>query len=717
MFTPHELQPRSRQLGRIPFPSLTPFAGSTNASLERDLGTPLPIPLATPVVPRQSQAPRLPQPHFKVVNIGEFGTGSPKTGEQVSTGLQRSRLGNLTPNTPASPLLWPSRTPLDNAQRDTPKKSPSLASLPKPSVSLQDSRDRDRGKSGLLSNLHAQSTASRTLHPSQTPASPSLPKAARADPALVNFPISASRDSLWSQLDSAKESTEPAGFDDSALPTPVVLIQKSHSERMRSAAIELRPGARRKPASALLTSADASSPASAQHLQPPAAAGAARSRAGNLWVPMQPAHKRGLQPLGSGKLRVSSSAAPSGRAETEAQAEERPLASHSSEAAPLEPSSSIQQQAPADRHHTKGRGKERLAELHEMLRELGALILPQPLQPMAIEQRYFPAAFCGEGWAREQLAQLHSLQVQAADALAAREEEDQAAQTNGASGVGVSTAAQFEATWKAAVSLSAFTQPAQRLRQLEGLSSSTGSGRRGGPLAAHLDRVESQASCDRFWDESVCMGVVRKEAYAAVFLLILLQFLVVQSSEVEGLRVVSRPGRKLLQCTTEAACRARCPPGNNIIYLAPQDGTSGQCVCICSPTNSPQNSTPNTRSGGLIGSSLGGSGSFAQPLGGGGGGGGSSSAGNGGIGSQSSAGSTNPDSGSGDTSGGTGTVQSVGSGTVTSSASQQGSNLVGSVTSAGSSSDTTTATLVNSATGAGSRGTSTSSSRNPSQSG
>ncbi len=189
----------------------------------------------------------------------------------------------------------------------------------------------------------------------------------------------------------------------------------------------------------------------------------------------------------------------------------------------------------------------------------------------------------------------------------------------------------------------------------------------------------------------------------------------VQSSEVEGLRVVSRPGRKLLQCTTEAACRARCPPGNNIIYLAPQDGTSGQCVCICSPTNSPQNSTPNTRSGGLIGSSLGGTGSFAQPLGGGGGGG--SSAGNGGIGSQSSAGSTNPNSGSGDTSGGTGTVQSVGSGTATSSASQQGSNLVGSVTSAGSSSDTTTATLVNSATGAGSRGTTTSSSRNPSQSG
>ncbi|BDA44350.1 hypothetical protein COCOBI_05-5340 [Coccomyxa sp. Obi] len=228
------------------------------------------------------------------------------------------------------------------------------------------------------------------------------------------------------------------------------------------------------------------------------------------------------------------------------------------------------------------------------------------------------------------------------------------------------------------------------------------------------DRVESQASCDRFWDESGCMGVVRKEPYAAVFLLVLLPFLVIQSSEVEGLRVVSRPGRKLLQCTTEAACRARCPPGNNIIYLAPQDGTSGQCVCICSPTASQQNTTPSTRSGGLIGSSLGGSGSFAQPLSGGGGGG--SSASNGGIatGSQSSAGSTNPDSGSTDSALG-GTVQSVGTGTV-SSASQQGSNLVGTVNSAGSSSETTTANLVNSATGAGSGGT-TRSSRTPSQSG
>lgn len=257
-----------------------------------------------------------------------------------------------------------------------------------------------------------------------------------------------------------------------------------------------------------------------------------------MWVPMQPAQKRGLQPLGSGephvpgcscvsfsqlsmmvrfcygcycvllrqciaqlcilkqghahpmrkvlyqlsafagKLRVSSTAAPSGRAEAGALLEDRPLASHPSEAAPLEASCSVQQQAPGDGHSTKGqraplnshtsddetlscasqqlnltflngqwaiagsvqmmvtvehqmererelhdcagRGKERLAQLQELLRELGALMLPQPLQPMP-EQVPPSAASCGEGWAREHLAQLRSLQVQAADALAARE--------------------------------------------------------------------------------------------------------------------------------------------------------------------------------------------------------------------------------------------------------------------------------------------------------
>ena len=33
---------------------------------------------------------------------------------------------------------------------------------------------------------------------------------------------------------------------------------------------------------------------------------------------------------------------------------------------------------------------------------------------------------------------------------------------------------------------------------------------------------------------------------------------------------IYQPGRKLLQCTTQAACIARCPAGNSPIYLAPQ---------------------------------------------------------------------------------------------------------------------------------------------------
>ena len=67
-----------------------------------------------------------------------------------------------------------------------------------------------------------------------------------------------------------------------------------------------------------------------------------------------------------------------------------------------------------------GGGKERLAQLQEMLSELGALMLPQPLQPLPVWVPP-PAASCGEGWAREQFAQLRSLQVQAADALTTRE--------------------------------------------------------------------------------------------------------------------------------------------------------------------------------------------------------------------------------------------------------------------------------------------------------
>ena len=65
-----------------------------------------------------------------------------------------------------------------------------------------------RGKSGLLTSLHAQSSARRPLQQAQTPLSPSLPKAARADPALVNFAISASREKQGSPLLRAESASE-----------------------------------------------------------------------------------------------------------------------------------------------------------------------------------------------------------------------------------------------------------------------------------------------------------------------------------------------------------------------------------------------------------------------------------------------------------------------------------------------------------------------------
>ena len=38
----------------------------------------------------------------------------------------------------------------------------------------------------------------------------------------------------------------------------------------------------------------------------------------------------------------------------------------------------------------------------------------------------------------------------------------------------------------------------------------------------------------------------------------------------QALQYSYQPGRRLLQCTTQAACIARCPAGNSPIYLAPQ---------------------------------------------------------------------------------------------------------------------------------------------------
>lgn len=75
----------------------------------------------------------------------------------------------------------------------------------------------DRSRGSLLASLHAGSSTRRPLHQSQTPVSPSLAKAARADPALVNFAISMragtvdrQTESVTPALDAAKPSPSPA---------------------------------------------------------------------------------------------------------------------------------------------------------------------------------------------------------------------------------------------------------------------------------------------------------------------------------------------------------------------------------------------------------------------------------------------------------------------------------------------------------------------------
>ncbi|KAK9915921.1 hypothetical protein WJX75_006053 [Coccomyxa subellipsoidea] len=588
-----------------------------------------------------------------------------------------------------------------------------------------------RGKSGLLTSLHAQSRARRPLQQAQTPMSPSLPKAARADPALVNFAISASREKQGSPLLRAESASEIT-VDGSLVQESAHVLQPAMADGDLKATLacgEVQQGAWKRlapAASSPMTSAQSSWLRSSQHAaQPPAASAHSQARSGSAWVPMQPAQRRGLQPLGSGKLRIARATPPS-MPESEVR---QPQSTPASSTALLEASSPDRPAVSSERRSAKVRSKERLEELQEMLRELGGLVLPQPQQPASLqvlEHRPLSASTSDEGWAQERLGRLRDLQAEAAGALAARE-EDRPPLSSGAEELAKALANATPVALRAASS-NTRTQPALRQRPSGSDGGSVG-GHEARP-AAHRARSSVPAAdgaeahgacCDRFWDDSGCMGAVRRERHRLVFVFVILHILFAKGSNLQGVQRIHRPGRKLLQCTTEAACRARCPAGNNVIYLAPQDGTSGQCVCICSPTSSQQNSTPSTRSNsGLIGSS-----SFAQPLAGGGSGGN----GNGGIatGGQTTTGTTSPDSGSTE-SPTTVPAQSSGSGSLGgsfNSASQQGtgsgSNLVGTVQSSGSSSATTTATLVNSATGSGTSGSGGSStarlSRTPAQSG
>ena len=52
MFTPHEPPPRARDIGRIPFPRLTPWAGPSQQDSVL-LATPSPLHVSTPITPGQ----------------------------------------------------------------------------------------------------------------------------------------------------------------------------------------------------------------------------------------------------------------------------------------------------------------------------------------------------------------------------------------------------------------------------------------------------------------------------------------------------------------------------------------------------------------------------------------------------------------------------------------------------------------------------------------
>ena len=52
MFTPHEPPPRARDIGRIPFPRLTPWAGSAAPGSSQQ-ATPSPLQISTPVIAGQ----------------------------------------------------------------------------------------------------------------------------------------------------------------------------------------------------------------------------------------------------------------------------------------------------------------------------------------------------------------------------------------------------------------------------------------------------------------------------------------------------------------------------------------------------------------------------------------------------------------------------------------------------------------------------------------
>ena len=154
MFTPHEPPPRARDIGRIPFPRLTPWAGPA-ANGASQLSTPSPLHISTPVTPGQPASEgeheisviiifwcftnvlaTLPTLHCKAACLAcELMHPSDAAGAGTRSAQQKTQPQAMMPL-----MLWPSKTPGQVSQQQK-LSSPTLASLPQPSTSLKNSRE------------------------------------------------------------------------------------------------------------------------------------------------------------------------------------------------------------------------------------------------------------------------------------------------------------------------------------------------------------------------------------------------------------------------------------------------------------------------------------------------------------------------------------------------------------------------------------------------
>lgn len=253
MFTPHEPPPRARDIGRIPFPRLTPWAGPA-ANGASQLSTPLPLHISTPVTPGQPALGG--EQENSVIMISWCFTNIlaillvlhckaaclacelMHPPDAAGTGNRSAQQG-AQPQAMTPLMLWPSKTPGQVPQQQK-ESSPTLASLPRPSTSLKNSRGGELPSCehsvsepcwrtqiklschkpvSVLSACHSltcfyvcadeqhrglrQGTAAQRQD--REIWSPGLPKIAQADPALVNLPARSASNQA------ASSSAAPAG--------------------------------------------------------------------------------------------------------------------------------------------------------------------------------------------------------------------------------------------------------------------------------------------------------------------------------------------------------------------------------------------------------------------------------------------------------------------------------------------------------------------------